>query len=179
VNRHCERSEAIQMAVLLDCFAALAMTGDAEIRLDALADGQYPCPRKQKWRLVLPPAATMSNTAFPVLRPSWPVLTSTGLSPKGPILLRACSGLSHPLRVAPPLRGLPSLTLPASLPPSALRLHSARFTGHRLGVLIGFRPSLALATVGSSHEPPSRASGICMFPPVDNEDNGGGILAPR
>ena len=48
---------------------------------------------------------------------------------KGPILLRACSGLSPLLRVAPPLCSLPLLTLPVSFPLSTLRFHAARFTG--------------------------------------------------
>ncbi len=48
---------------------------------------------------------------------------------KGSILLRACSGLSQWLWVAPLLCGLPSLTLPASFPLSTLRLPAARFAG--------------------------------------------------
>jgi hypothetical protein len=36
MNRRCERSEAIQSAALLDCFALLATTNDANFQHDAL-----------------------------------------------------------------------------------------------------------------------------------------------
>lgn len=73
----------------------------------------------------------MSNSAFPALRLSRPVLTSTGLSPKSLILLRVCSGscvrsgfpLGFVASIARPARVVSAFRLAASFGP--FRRHAA------------------------------------------------------